>query len=322
MKKSILVDDYVLVESFIKVSYAIESLYHKLYMLEIKGLKESEEYQKYLGYLEMSLEYEEELYKENNLTAFKCRNLIDLIINRYINKKMQNDLESVLSRKYENAYFRRVINRLNDIMKNDYSGMQELMIHDIFEINDNIDFDYLYYNNMLEHHLMNDYVERILLFIQEKIYKVSDIKLKNKLIRDKYFISFIFPHVENNLIKNKFCIENRVYDNTTVISCISGVTEEVYKEIRNNYLEKETRKLFYKTLFTEKEEKISKEKIILRECLIRALFMMMDKDLIDKLSIEINNVSNISCDSLKILFNNCVSLNKEDIEKQITLKIW
>lgn len=321
MKNNIIIDAYVLIESLIKVSYAIENLYHKLYMLEIKGLKKSEEYQKYLGYLEMSLEYEDEIYKESNLTAFKCQYLIDLIINRYINKKMTSDLESVLSRKYENAYFRRVINKLDTNMKNDYFGMKELIISDIFEIGENDDFDYIYFNNMIKQDMKNNYIERILLFLQEKIDKVNDIKLKNKLIRDKYFISFIFPNAERNLIKNKFNIENSVCDNTQVISFINGVNKEDYKEIRKEYLEKETRKLFYKTSLKNVEERTRKERLILCECLIRALFMMMDEEQIDELNKEFNDGINNNYDTIKFLINNCIALSNKDKQKQFTLKI-
>lgn len=322
MNNNILVDDYVLVESLIKISYAIENLYHKLYMLEIKNLKESEEYKKYLEYLDMSLEYEEELYNESNLTALKCQNLIHLIINRYINKKMINDLESVLSRKYENAYFRRVVNKLNAIMKNDYSGMEELIDNDIFEIKDNIDYDYMYLSNLIRLNLMNDYIERIFLILQEKIDEEKDIKLKNKLIRDKYYISFIFPNAEKKLMNNNFSVENRVCDITIIISYILGITEDEYKEIHNDYLEKEIRKLFYKTMFKEKEEKVSKEKLILRECLIRALFMMANKKMIDELCKEFKSVSKINCDNIEVFFKNCVTFNNKDKQKQITIKIW
>ena len=322
MKKNILVDDYVLVESFIKISYAIESLYHKLYTLETRGLKKSKEYNKYLGYLEMATEYEEELYKESKLTAFKCCNLTDLIINRYINKKMQNDLESVVSRKYENAYIRRVINKLNNIMVNDYFGMRELLFQDIFEIGENVDFDSIFYDNMIKHHLRNDYVDRIILFLQEKINETKDVKIKNKLIRDKYYISFIFPIAERNLKENNYNGENIICDNTKIISYISGVKEESYNKIRNDYLEKEIRKLFYKTLYKESEEKSCKERIIIRECLIRALFMMMDKELITSIKKEINDVSNTNYENIKKIFNNSVIYNKEDKKKQITLKLW
>lgn len=320
MRKNVVVEDYVLIESFIKISYAIEGLYHKLYMLEIKNLKESNEYKRYLGYLEMSLEYEDELYKETKLNVFKCRDLINLIINRYINKKMVNDLESVLSRKYENAYLRRVINKLNTIMKNDYSGMQELLINDEFIISDSVDFDYIFLENMINDNLMNCYVERIILLLQEKIDETSDIKVINKLIRDKYYTSFIFPNCEKKLVKDSFNIEDKIYDNTEFIIFLSGIEKKIYQEIQKEFLEKETRKIFYKTLFKESSENKSKEKMILRECLIRALFMMMDNELIIKLNEEINNISNFNSDSIKALFNNCVSLNKKDQQKQFILK--
>ena len=322
MNNYILVEDYVLIESFIKISYAIESLYHKLYMLEIKEQKESDEYKRYLGYLEMTLEYEEEVYKESNLNAFKCRNLIDLIINRYINKKMINDIESVLTRKYENAYLRRVVNKLNNIMKNDYYGMKELIIGDAFNIGSNVDFEYIYFKNMINNNFMNDFIERILVLLYETMDKTNDTKLKNKLIRDKYFIAFVFPNCEKDLMNNRFNIDDKICDNTALISYLSGLQEDIYQQIKKDYLQKETRKLFYKTLVIESKEKVNKDKMLLREIFVRALFMMMDKNSIRELMEEINKVSNTNCDNIKSLFNNCCSLTEEDKKKQITLKLW
>ena len=322
MENNIFVENYVLAESLIKISYAIESLYHKLYKMEINGQRGSKEYKKYLDYLDMSLDYEEELYQDSKLNAMICRDLIYLIIKKYMNGKVLSDFESIIERKYENAYLRRVINKLTKIMDNDYSGMHELMMNDIFEIKENGDIDYTYFNKMICNNLMNDFVDRILLILQEKIDETNDIKLKSKLIRDKYFISFIFSNQEKGLVKNEFLIDPIVTDNAKMISYASAIDKYFYESIKSEYLIKEIRKLVYKTLFKYHNEKNNSEKAFLRECFIRAIMMLMDEKLIDEFNLEVNGNLNIGCDNLETLINKCIEKNKKDKEKQITIKAW
>ena len=320
MNDSLLVGNYVLAESFIKISYAIEELYHKLYKLEIKGLKNSEEYHKTLDYLDMALEYEEGLYKESQLNALKCRDVIHLIIHGYLNGKMLNDFESIVARRYENASLRRVINNLNYLMMSDYAGMHEISMDDLFEIKDNGGVDYTFYTNSLNNTLTLDFVSNVLTILQDKIDNTKDVRLKNKLIRDKYFISFINPKNEKDLVDNSFVPCNYIIDNSRVISSLIGVMESDYQDLKEDFVMKKARKLLYKTLLKNSNLSINSEELLLRECLFRALLVMMDKDSFIEIEDEIT--SKKSSNSTKMMFNNCLMNHEKDKDKQITLKLW
>ena len=94
---------------FIASDLFAQKIYDRLYgkydcQLIRANQKDSEEYHKVLDYLDMSIDYEEEIYQEMHLNALKARELLYYVINHYINGKMVSDTESVISKNYYNAY--------------------------------------------------------------------------------------------------------------------------------------------------------------------------------------------------------------------------
>ena len=236
MSNSLLEDKYILVESLIRISYAIEGLYQKLYRLELEGKKNSDEYHKILEYLDMSLEYEEELYQDKKINALLARDLIDLIIHHYLSSKITSDIESIITRKYENAYLRRVVNKLTRIMKNDYFGMNQIVKGDVFETwkSDDIEYKLCCFN--IHNIMMNDFIARVLIIIEEEILKTTNIKLKQKLILDKYLISFIYSYNEEDNIYEHFDFTAKAVENAKLMGYLSGLKEIEFRNIENALL--------------------------------------------------------------------------------------
>ena len=58
-------ENYNWLKRIIQITTSIETLYKKLFILEINGQKDTEEYKKTMDYLSIALDVEDNVYEEN-----------------------------------------------------------------------------------------------------------------------------------------------------------------------------------------------------------------------------------------------------------------
>ena len=105
--------DYKIITEIIKITSSIDTIYRKLYNLEINNKKDSNEYKELLGYLDISLEVEKKYYNKINFN--KCK----LIINYLLEERMPCDPNSDLETIILQGNFNRVIRRIISILHKD-----------------------------------------------------------------------------------------------------------------------------------------------------------------------------------------------------------
>ena len=89
------IEDYKLIGDLINITSSIKSLHDKLFILESKGKKNSDEYNKILDYLKISIEVENKIYNQLNIS--NAENIFNYLI------KSENDKEII----------KRIINNIN-----------------------------------------------------------------------------------------------------------------------------------------------------------------------------------------------------------------
>ena len=274
MGSNVSVEDYILIETFIKISHSIEELYLKLYQLEKKKEKESAEYHKVLDYLLMTIEYEKSMYGKSKLSILKCQDLINILSSKYLGNKNYCFLDSLIIYPSRDGYIKRTISILSYLMKTS-----------------NDEYDETFYRNSIEIYLLQDIMDLMLVLLNEHM---TDSKCYDKLLFIKYVLTYTHPFNEEDKLKRKLAFDDKICDSSQLISYIIGVKKEDYIKIKDDILIKLFRKIYYKKSF-----KLDKMELkILKDCVMRSIIALMEDESLDVInrdvsSIEINKILKI-----------------------------
>lgn len=107
--------DIEFINILIELDTSIESIYEKLYCLEIKGKKNTKEYQELLNLLKEDIFMEKDIYDNEKLTYTRCKSLIKYIMFYKLPDDFLTDEESISLQStqiYDNKVLRRILKKL------------------------------------------------------------------------------------------------------------------------------------------------------------------------------------------------------------------
>ena len=228
-------EDYVLLDSLIRISDSIGKIYQNLFQLEISGKKNSSEYIKYLDYLSIAREVEQKMYDKNDMNALKCCELLKYILSQEMMDNISDD-QSLIKANYREGKVRRVYNILNGRMVDDTKGMVYLMR----KYNET---DFTIPQEVVEINYKGKVIERIIdkernmLFLGILLHNIPEnlIKRTSDLVNLKYYLAFINIDVEQELMLSSFKVDEKVPLLSNVIADCYGMKQTEYYTLQNIY---------------------------------------------------------------------------------------
>lgn len=289
--------DFELIDRLVKTTNSIETLYKKMYDLEISGKKDSNEYKKLLDYLKMTIEVEDKIYQDANLDYLRCIGLADYIIEDRLPDGFTNDVESIMSQNYDNRVLRRILSILFHKVISDYNGIKEMLPNELVDLMiqlgmpnpDKIVSQAIYSSIELQKAFEKDTFSGFLTFLQEFINKKDYANFKEQLISSKYNTSFINKAIESDMISSSFDIPETFYVNSRFVADLTNTDLDLYKLLKNSYGVKESTKQISEVIemgdmdYSDPKKATSS---ILRQCLMRASFLLMSDEVISDVNYE------------------------------------
>lgn len=246
-------EDYEIVNSIIQVTNSIDTLYKKLLELELKNLKDSNEYEKYIHYLNMAIELENSYYQK--LSTNQGIKILNFLMYDKFPENNLSDIESIITRKKDDPIIRRILVVLDSVLENYHQDIAEqnfkILEQDIVFDDEELDklpesFIYDYYSLTDESYTKllrskcvvdNSHQEEILknfiVFIEEIKQDKDNSKYLNELIKVKYDIAFNHKDVEYTLVDNNFNVDTSLTYSSNYSLDILGIDEEIYKLLKD-----------------------------------------------------------------------------------------
>lgn len=290
-------EDYKWLERIIQTTISIETLYKKLFNLEITVQKDSEEYKKVMDYLSIAIDVEDKAYEDADLSYYKCIALADYIINDRISEKFLNDTESIMQQDYNNRVLRRILNNLVHRILSDYDSIREMLPNELVELvkqlgmpnPDELVSKAIYSDIELQKAFEKDTFNGFLTFLQEFIDKKEYNFFKEHLIRTKYNTAFINKNIEIDMRSNKFEIPETFYENARFVADLIQIDLDLFYILKNSYGANESTKQISEIIEMSDLDYGDTTKAttsILRQCLMRASFLLMSDEVISDVNYE------------------------------------
>ena len=285
-------EDLTFIQRLIKITKSIESLYDKLYNLDIAGKKDTEEYNKILDNLDISLDVESEIYIEKEVDIERYKGIIKYIKNDMLPYFYKSDLENIASQDYSYMALRRIIKTLETQLRHKIDeSCTNIEIDENSEIG--VIFDvikpYGYKMEDIYHFEMpieKDVMSGTLLFLEEAINDEKNKSITNALKRAKYNITFLNREIESVMLWRKFEPNNKLFLNSDMIMEIYGYDAYKTNVLKNMFGMAKINGQIKKLLKIDNEDysdykKLSTSKI--RECLLRGISLLMDEKIIKQI---------------------------------------
>jgi len=317
-------EDFCMIKKIFNVSAAINTLYKRLYELEINGKANTKEFDTLLDYLSISIGVEKELYDESCLHYSKCLAWLDHLLKDCIPDGMINDMDAILSQETTYSIVRRMVNILSNKLvyqfNNKYVPNIILSIVPDNEILQN-HFDNPEIANILtqiekdiEYGMLNYYVT----FLNDYILDSNYENLKNNIIFSKYSTSFIRPRIEQRLVKNKFIVDKAPYNVIQFLNSFENSENTLFcnlKDVSGFNLAREQ----IINLLNLKDEDYSDTKkattAVLSQCMLRSNCILLDNDFIEDLKYVYEAFNSDSSGNNSIsesIINKCLKKAKKD----------
>lgn len=273
-------NDKDLIEKLLNLDKEIYNSYNLLANYEINN--ETLKYEEEKGNLKKLIDFEDSIYKLENLTekriiniSIYCSNMI-----RYIYEEDIHDKKTDLS-------YKRILMKIGNI------------------ITDKDDK-----NKILKNFLLIDNTRTEMLYLNETIKTINKTSLKNVLIKnEKYEELFINPCIEQELLDNNFTFTDKnIYESAKLISSYLNIDSSIYEDLKTQYLLKciigrtKTLLLIPNTLtFFDDIKAIS----ITHKCHIKAALIYLDDDIIEKLKEDVlsQDENRVNYNMVKEAFN-------------------
>lgn len=292
-------------EELLKVTKSIETLYKKLYRLEISGKYGSKEYQITMNYLKIALEVEHRVYQKMKLSYDKCIRLMNIL-------NIQNKVdENVFNAEYvlfDTEYCMiddRILSHLKDILienkhifnreffpsyeftieqsLRDEDGQifaSEIIIPTDDEILEGIRFDELF----------NFKINQIFIFFAQRYMKENkNSDFANTLLELKYKLSLFNKKIENKMVFNNFKILKHDIFNKSFSSFSPNEDQDDYdyafQLYANDLMQEHIDEILEITNYSYYK---NKEAAMIRALYLESILYLYDKNLITTLKDEYN----------------------------------
>lgn len=310
-------------DAIYRVTETIERLYEGLYLLEIKGLKNSDEYNRKFNMLKIFLKQEEQLYADVKFNKDKVYSWLKYL---KMTKKFDNlgsNFDSVLNEKYENKVVRRIYNKLYKELHKVTLNIGDYLSNGINFISvgseNNANFEKMIYHlaivykDKIEEELDKDLKKTIYAILNEYINDPNYLAVKNKLIYTKYYLSFIFNKSEEYMIRHSFDVPKDTYLLAKMESDNLGdLFTESFDDVKDDFNSDFAIKYLKKLNSLDNESSIFQ--ILLCNIFIRAALADMSLERALEIKDDFDNqMSNKKVDSK--LINKCFNHLNNDKEK-------
>jgi len=289
--------DFEQINNLIKTTSSIDNLYKKIYALEIDGKKDSEDYKKLLDYLNIAIEVETKLYNEYNLNSSKCIAWAEYLLSDRLPDGFENDMESIMKQDYSNRIIRRILSVLVHKIVSNHKNVKEMLPTEIMELMkqlgmpnpDKIVSQAVYSSIEIQKAFEKDILNSYLAFLQEFLQKEEYRNFRSQLINSKYNIAFINKEIENSMISNNFDIPDTLYVNSRFVADLLQMDLDLYKLLKNSYGVKTSTQQISEIIEIgdlDYSDPIKATTSILRQCLMRAAFLLMSDEVISDVNYE------------------------------------
>lgn len=289
MEKYILTkNDYEQIEKIIKTSLSIETLYKRLYALELDGKKDTEEYKINLDYLSIAKEVEEKEYSDFNLTEEKAKAWANYLLSDKLPSTFLQNVDSLVEQNYANITLRRILSNLINITEE--SVLKDQLPKELVDIMklvgiddaDKVISDAAISCSELRRAFEVDLINAYLYILNEQIEKNNHFKeSKECLMSAKYNAIFINREIENQMLFREFSIPELVYFTSKIIADKDNMKDDMYKHLRNEYGKVYSVKQISEMLEIgdlDYNNVSLATTSLLRQCLMRASFLLMSDD--------------------------------------------
>ena len=285
--------DKQMFDAIFRVTETIERLYEGLYLLEIKGLKNSEEYNRKLSMLKIFLKQEEQLFEDVKFDKDKVYSWLKYLKIAKAVGNLGNNFDSVIYGKYENKVVKRIYNKLykelhkinlniGDYLSNGFSFVS------LGNENDSNLEKIIYilavtYKDKIEEEVDKDFKKTVFTILNEYINDPKYLSVRDKLIYKKYYFSFIFSKSEEYMLRHSFSVPNDTYLLAQMESSNLGdLFTDSFDDVKDDFCNDLANK-YIKMLIVEFENMDSVVEILMCKIFIRALFINMSYDRIKEL---------------------------------------
>ncbi len=275
------------IEQLIKITSSVDNLYKRLAELEISGQKESEEYEKNMEYLRITLEVEEQCYQD-----LKANNNLFDIIKYILNNKIPNpdipDLENIVLGHTDNRVNVRILKKLQNMVQFTRENLLSM-----FHINlqsdvgkrfkETVSLDKVIAGIQTGNSIDIDCFNMFLSLVEESKIQENSETFKRKLSEVKYEVAFIVPDVEQNMINQNFVVKSSAALGSDVTAKIFGISNSEYQSKKLVFgailFEKQITKLFELNDSDYENEDVFFS-ASLRQLLMRTSFLFMDDKIV------------------------------------------
>lgn len=290
-------NDFVLIDKLLKKASSIDEVYNKLYELEIAGKKETDEYKKLLEILSATINEENKIYEEAILTYSRCVAILNFLLNKKLPKNFLSNMESIMQQDYSNRALRRTAGVFVHKIIEDCESVKEMVPDDLLDFMeemgasnpDTLVSHAIYSNIELQKAFEKDILNGFLTILQENI-EIDAFKIYREfLIASKYNVAFINKSIEPEIINNHFNIQDTFYINSRIIADLTKTDLELYELLKNSFGINEATKQILKVLEIGDMDYSDSNKAttsILRQCLMRAAFLLIGDDIISEVKSE------------------------------------
>ena len=327
-------DDFLQIDKLIKVTSSIDSIYRKLYDLEISGKKYTDDYNKLIEELKLAIEIEKKQYKDCNLNYWKCVAWYNYFLNKKVPENFVNGIESIMKQDYNYRIIRKIISKLDKKIALDCKTLKQSLPLDLEKElkkmgiynNDNFLSKIINGTSEIIFSLDEDILNAYLTFLEEFKTKNGYKYIQKELINSKYNLSFINNKIENNMISSDFEVSDKLSINSKFYADFMNIDFETYNKLRNSNGEEKVMYQIMELLEIGDMDYSDTSKIytsVLRQCLIRANLLVMGDDMVSKVNSKFHThiqskkyLQKHSDDKIsRQLIDNCFNNLEKDREK-------
>lgn len=321
--------DYNDISLLIKITKNIYLYYQKLYELEIYNKKDTKEYIDIINKITFLRKEEEKYY---NLDFTKCMSYINFLNNTLVGENTNTDTTyNITNLNYTKEYLIRILSTYNNRIINSkhITKLIPLELEDL--IQDKELQKMLKDGMMIKNSITNDNYNIFMYFLEEEINNKENKHLKDKLIKLKYYASYINRDIEKGQLSNSFN-NAELYLGSKFIKDLYKLDDAMYQDLtKDNNLSLAVSQLRELVKISDIEYLDDNTNIsaIARCCFLRSAFINLDNDIIIALNDNFHNIiennihlilHNDDVISEKLIIN-AFNMIKEDREKPKTLSL-
>ncbi len=284
----------IFIDKLLKVIESIESVYDRLYELEISGQENTEQYLDYVNCLREYVKLENKIYCEANLSLDEATEIANYIIEEKLPSDFTNDTDSITDQNYENKRLRRIVSHLVHMIMYHYQNVGKMISDDLIDTltkssiknPEQLVSESIISSIELQSTLENDNNNSFLYFLQRTIDKTNDSNIKNQLITNKYYSIFINKTLESQLLGDNFTMPSTLKLNVDSIAHLDNMDPNFFLTTKEAYGMTEAGHQM-SILMESRDSDYSDEKneigLLIRKAIIRGGLLFLSENTISKM---------------------------------------